>query len=218
MDLSIRLQNIADQVDARRVADIGCDHGKLVAYLFENHIIDWAYVSDISMPSVQKAVKVLEDMKVDFDWSCGDGTQKMTDKLNIEQVIISGMGGLEIVKILSDNKVHIDSWILQPQNNEICLKKYLIKNKYKIIKDFIVKDKNIYYNILKVVKTDKTQKLSEYQMYFGKDNFADNPYFSEYLSYMQNKYEKIYLQVPFMKKLKTKKVLRYIKKAKMENK
>ena len=140
MELSIRLQNIAKLVDERRVADIGCDHGKLVANLFEKSLIDYAFVTDISMPSVQKAVKILSDMKVHFDWACGDGTEKITNSHNIKEGIISGMGGLEIIKIFKNSKVDIDKWVLQPQNNEIALKKYLIKNKYKIVQDFIVKD------------------------------------------------------------------------------
>lgn len=217
MRLSVRLQNIADQVDKRRVCDIGCDHGKLVEYLFDQNKIDYAFLSDVSMPSVQKAVALMGKKNVQFDWVCADGTQGIQNQ-NIEQGIISGMGGIEIIKILTDDKTNISSWVLQPQNNEICLKKFLIKNKFKIVKDFIVKDKNIYYNILKVEKTQKKQKVSKFYLYFGKDNFAHNIYFRDYLEYMENKYQKILCVVSRHKKWEIKKILRYIKKAKMESK
>lgn len=216
MELSIRLQNIANQVDKRRIADIGCDHGKLVAYLFENKKIDYAFVTDISLPSVKKAVKILTDMSVGFDWACGDGTEKITNDHKIEEGIISGMGGLEIIKIFQNSTVEIKDWVLQPQNNEFSLKKYLIKNKYKIIKDFIVKDKNIYYNILRVQKSNKKQKISDYHIMFGKENFVENEYFSLYLDYLKSKLEKILLVLPKFKKGKIKIQLKWVQKAQKE--
>lgn len=216
MELSTRLQNIADLVDKRRVTDIGCDHGKLVAYLFENKRIDYAFVTDISLPSVKKAVSILNDMQVDFDWACGDGTEKITSDHKIEEGIISGMGGLEIVKIFQNSTLEINDWVLQPQNNETTLKKYLIKNKYEIIKDFIVKDKNIYYNILRVQKSEKKQKLSEYRMMFGKENFENNKYFPMYLKYLKQKLEKILIVLPKFKKGKIKRQLRLVNKAQKE--
>lgn len=216
MGLSTRLSSIAEQVDRRRVADIGCDHGKLVEYLFDNNAIDYAFVTDISLPSVQKAVKILGDKDRAFDWACGDGTQHITPQHNIEQGIIAGMGGINIVKILKNDSSNIKSWVLQPQNNEFYLKKYLIKNKYKIVCDFIVKDKNIYYNILKVEKTSRRHKYSQFNMYFGKDNFTQNKYFEGYLDYVQKKCEFIKNKAPFKVKRIVKKVLKYTNKARKE--
>ena len=54
--ISFRLKFISSLVDERIVADVGCDHGKLVRKLFDENKIDFAYVSDISRGSLQKAI------------------------------------------------------------------------------------------------------------------------------------------------------------------
>ena len=66
--LSPRLIKVRDFVDCKRVADIGCDHGKLVEDLFINNMIDYAFVSDISKPSVTKAVELLTKNNRNFDY------------------------------------------------------------------------------------------------------------------------------------------------------
>lgn len=211
--LSFRLAKIRQFVTGKRVADIGCDHGKLVADLFERKLIEYAFVSDISEPSVNKAVKLLSEKGYNFDFAVADGLDAIKEDFQIDEVVISGMGGLEIIKILSANRTNVKSFVLQPQNNELKLKKYLIKNKYKIVRDVIVKDKHMYYNVLKVVAGDKKQHLSEFELRFGKDNFNGNIDFEDYLKYLNTKYSSILANMPFLKKQKLKKELKYLNKA-----
>ena len=61
--LSFRLEFISSLVDERIIADVGCDHGKLVRKLFDENKIDFAYASDISSSSLQKAIDLLKDKK-----------------------------------------------------------------------------------------------------------------------------------------------------------
>ena len=211
--ISKRLTKVAEFVDERRIADIGCDHGKLVEFLFETDSIDYAFVSDISEPSVKKAVKLLEENHRKFDWAVADGLQKIKEQHNIMQAIISGMGGLEIINILKNNKPNIIKFVLQPQNNEITLKKFLVKNKYFIKKDIVVKDKNIFYNILSVEKNNKKMRLSKFDLLFGKNNFENNADFGLYLMYLKDKYEKILISVPSKTKYKIRILIKKIKKA-----
>ena len=64
MKLSTRLNFICDIVDkSNTVADIGCDHGKVVAKLFLDNKVSFAYLSDISAKSVQKADDLLNELK-----------------------------------------------------------------------------------------------------------------------------------------------------------
>ena len=137
--LSPRLVKVREFVDCKRVADIGCDHGKLVEDLFRNNKIDYAFVSDISKPSVTKAVELLTKNKRNFDYAVGDGLEKIETNHNIEQVVISGMGGLEIIKILENNPLLLSKFVLQPQNNELRLKMWLIENNFEILNDLFEK-------------------------------------------------------------------------------
>ena len=208
--LTKRLSTIASLVNYRKIADVGCDHGKLVAYLFENNLIDYAYVSDISQPSLNKAVRLLNHIKANFDYECTDGISANANQCDL--VIISGMGGSEIIKILSKNPTQVTNYILQPQHNEIDLKKYLIANNFCIEQDIILKDKK-FYNVIKCIKCDKKQKISKYNLYFG-TNKASNPDFMQYIDYELNKVSAIISKVPFAKRIKMKKYLKLLNKAK----
>ena len=64
--LGKRLEVIASLVDRKRIADVGCDHGKLAYYLLEKGISDYAVVSDISMPSLNKAIDILSKTKYKY--------------------------------------------------------------------------------------------------------------------------------------------------------
>lgn len=211
--LSLRLIRIKQFVTGKRVADIGCDHGKLVDDLFKTGRIEYALVSDISEPSVNKAVTLLNKSSFNFDYAVADGLDAIRPEQNIDEVIISGMGGLEIIKILSNNHTLVPSFVLQPQNNELKLKQYLLKNGYNIVRDEIVRERHMFYNVLNVVKTTKHQKLSGFDLRFGKDNFNNNKDFLEYLNYQNIKYTAMLDNLPPLKKLEAKKELNYIKKA-----
>lgn len=212
--LSPRLAKIKRYVSKRRVADIGCDHGKLIDDLFASGLIDYAFVSDISEPSVQKAVVLLTKHGYNFDYAVADGLQAIKPEHNIEEVVISGMGGLEIIKILSNNTTNISDFVLQPQNNEIALKKFLVSHGYNIIKDQIVKDRHMFYNVLKVIKTNKKQHISAFYLQFGVTNFESKSHdFLEYLDFLDKRCNNIITKAPFFKRLAVKKQLKQIKKA-----
>ena len=126
--LDDRLSAVAGLVrNGKRVADIGCDHGKLLEELFRQNKITYGFASDISAPSVNKAVELLTKNNRNFDYAVGDGLEKIEEKHSIKQVVISGMGGLEIIKIMEDNPLKLDKFVLCPHNNEIVLKNWLIK-------------------------------------------------------------------------------------------
>ena len=211
--LSPRLIKVRDFVDCKRVADIGCDHGKLVEDLFRQDMIDYAFVSDISKPSVTKAVELLTKNNRNFDYAVGDGLEKIEEKHNVEQVIISGMGGLEIIKILDNNHLNISKFVLQPQNNEIKLKMWLIENNFEILNDLIVKDKHIYYNVIKVQSAKKVKKQKPFNLKFGKDNFNGNEDFYKYLMFLKSQYEKRLFAMPKEKQKEVKKELKLVNKA-----
>jgi len=191
--LSMRMQEIAKLVDGEKIADIGCDHGKIVNYLLLNDKISYAICSDISLPSVNKAKELLIQNGINnskFDIRHGDGLKTIKDVDRIDTVIISGMGGLEVSKILKEATVLPNTFILQPQKHEIDAKKTVVSLGYEIIYDKIIfEDK--FYNIVKAVKSDKPKILSDFELLFGKQNFVDNPDFIQYINYLYEKYTKI---------------------------
>lgn len=189
--LNKRLNFIANLVDERNVADVGCDHGKIILKLFEENKIDEAVISDISKPSLQKAIDLLNQkgFKKYKSYVC-DGLSKYKSVDNIKQIIISGMGGLEIIQILKNSPIEINNVILQPQRNEIDVKKFLIDNKFTIVYDIIVEDKEKFYNIIKAKKLATKSLFTEFDLLFGKQNFENKSKdFINYLVYLSCKYE-----------------------------
>lgn len=193
--MSKRLRQIVELVDGKRVADIGCDHGKVVNYLLSHNIIDYAICSDISLPSVKKAEELLLYSKIDssrYDIRHGDGLSTVTYNDNIDTIIIAGMGGKEIIHILSTAQILPETLILQPQKNEIEVKKYLINNGYHIVFDKIVEDSNKFYICLKCKKDSFVSDVNEFELLFGKDNFVNySKDFDNYLKFLQKKYQHI---------------------------
>ena len=189
--LTKRLELISKLVDERVIADVGCDHGKLTNYLFENNRIDFAYISDISSSSLQKAIDLIGN-KYNYKAICCDGLSGYTE--NLKECIIAGMGGFEIIKIIEKSPINVDKFILSAQHNEIELKKYMLSKNYNITFDIIILDKGKFYNIIKCEKASKFVEMSEYDLYFGKDNFnSPNSDIKLYVDRYLNKFKELAL-------------------------
>lgn len=171
--LGKRLEVVASLVNYNRIADVGCDHGKLAYYLLDNGIADYAVVSDISKPSLDKAIDILSKTKYNFDYICCDGLTGYNG-YNIDQCIIAGMGGDEIMKIISNCPINIKSFILSPQRNNVAVKKFMLNNGYSIDYDIIIKEKNKFYNIFRCNKSSNVTIPTEEELIIGKDNYNND--------------------------------------------
>lgn len=190
--LTKRLDTIAKIVSGETVCDVGCDHGKLADYLLENNIVKYIYVSDISMPSLKKAIDLLTPKYDNFQAICTNGLKDYKSDMHIDECIISGMGGYEIVEIIKNSPIQIDSYILSPQQNIIETKKFMLDIGYNIVFDIIIKDKDKFYTIFKCQKTNRKVHFSDYELMFGRDNFSPiNHDFVDYVNYESHKTKKI---------------------------
>lgn len=110
---------------ARVFADIGCDHGYMAQYMLENRLCERAYISDISAASLKKAEQLL----------CGyiragkcipvvaDGLDGIPEPCDL--VLIAGLGGDEIVKIL-ERRALPERFVLQPMHNSEKVRRFLV--------------------------------------------------------------------------------------------
>lgn len=188
--LSKRLNQIYELVDGDIIADVGCDHGKLALELLKNNKCKFAYVSDISKDSLQKA----RDILVGYGNSeaiCCDGLQGYEGK-RVDECIISGMGGEEIMQIIFSSPIDIDTYILSPQKNEIRVKQFMLDRGYQITFDKIIKDKDKYYHIFKCKKGVYGEEIDILDLYFGKDSFlSKDGDLEQFIEYEINKVNNI---------------------------
>ena len=152
MKINNRLKTIGDLVPLSTYPlDIGCDHALLSIYLVKEKGLSKAIASDNKSGPLKKARENVKFYKVSDKIKLieAEGLDSYTE--GIDTITISGMGGLNINKILDDNRKYlknIDTLILSPNNYSLAVKRKLLKLGYHIENETLVKEKNIIYEIL----------------------------------------------------------------------
>lgn len=162
-----RLSLICAHIPACRVfADIGCDHGYCTAYVLEKGLCERAYVSDISAACLKKAETLLaaEIAAGRCVPVCADGLDGVKDA---DCVLIAGMGGEEIVRILSRAPLP-ERFILQPMHNVEKVRRHLLARGAHIEEDFTFEDGKFYDLI--VGSAAGGDVYSDFEYRYGRDN------------------------------------------------
>ncbi|MBE7079973.1 MAG: SAM-dependent methyltransferase [Clostridiales bacterium] len=131
---------------AETFADVGCDHGYCSEYMLKNGLCDRAILSDISKGSLAKAEALLapyirQGKAISV---LGDGFLGVPK--DVDEVLIAGMGGSEIVSILSDEKYGFmpKRFVFQPMHDAEKLRRYILANGGYIDRDFTFEDGKFY--------------------------------------------------------------------------
>ena len=106
MQISHRLERVASNVTCGGVvADIGCDHGFTSIYLIENKMADHVIAMDINKGPLERAKDHVREynMENDIELRLSDGAKELVPG-EADTLLISGMGGMLITKILNDSK------------------------------------------------------------------------------------------------------------------
>ena len=144
-----RLQTISAFIKENDVVlDIGCDHSLLGIYLVLNKNVK-VIGSDINPGPLEKAKENLKKYHLTrkIELRLGDGLEAMSDDINT--IVISGMGGLSIINILSNIKKYpnIKKLIISPNNDFSLTREEIIKLGFHIKKEEMVLDSGKYYLI-----------------------------------------------------------------------
>lgn len=144
MKINNRLKQIGDLVEANSFClDVGCDHALLDIYLVKKNKNIKAIASDVKEGPLKNALENIKKEKLEdkIELRLGNGLDTYSDDINT--VIISGMGGRNIIGILKNNlKItkKIDTFIISPNNYQEDVKRFLTKNKFYIENEVLVKD------------------------------------------------------------------------------
>lgn len=175
MNISKRLKAVAAMVsDDMVVADIGTDHGYIPIYLVKEKNHKKAYAMDINEGPLLRAKENIQKYQVAnlVETRLSDGLHA----LNVgeaQSIVIAGMGGLLINKILSEGVDVINSaeeLILSPHSDIAQVRYFLKKNGFKIIDEDIVYDEEKYYFILKAIPGSMTFD-DELDLQYGRNLF-----------------------------------------------
>jgi len=201
MRLTKRLKAIVKYVPkGAKLADIGTDHGFIPIYLVKNQIVDRVIATDLNWGSLKKAIENIEreGLKENIDTRLGDGLRVLKD-FEVEVAIISGVGGLLIIKILEEGKEiakSIKRFILQPMRDADKLRRYLVHEGYKICEEDLVKEKDKFYEI--IVAEHGRQEIKDDIYYEVGPKLIENrhPLLKEYLIYKIKKIQRILDKLP----------------------
>lgn len=174
--LSKRMQTVADLVDEKSVADIGCDHAHVAIWL-AMHGVKNVVAMDIKSGPLKIAEKNVRAYGLEniIKVRQSDGLSG----LNLGEAscaIIAGMGGELITKILDKGRAHLNKGIhliLQPQSEIHKVREFLLKNNYIITKEKMLVEEEKFYNVMKALpatEADSVRKIpySELEIMYGR--------------------------------------------------
>ena len=192
--LSLRLSSLTKFVNYNdKIIDIGCDHALLDIFLVKNDLVKSIIASDINVQALNSGIKNIENEGLSDKISArlGDGLNVLTDKDNIDTVIISGMGTNTIMGILNnDHLKDINKLIIQSNNDHTMLRKYVTKLGFFIKNEEYFQDNKK--NYINIVFVRGNKKYSKIDLTYGPILKHNKPY----LEIEINNIEKIEELVP----------------------
>lgn len=171
----MRINKLASLITTKQnlIVDVGSDHAHLSKILIDNELADQVInlekhdgplqngIKNTSFPKYQSRIKNIKS----------DGLKAIDPSLLIDTCFICGMGGKTIVEIL-DNAVDkkVKQYILQPNNNEAEIRKWANKNLWKVSKELIILDHDIYYEVICLSKKEGYYPFFKQDILFGRYN------------------------------------------------
>ena len=200
MQLSERLKAVACLVTpCNAIVDVGCDHGYLPIYLVKEGIVGRAIAMDVNVGPFKsaKANIVAQHCDDKIETRLSDGVVALKAD-EVDGVVIAGMGGNLIMKILVEGKdvlASVRELILQPQSEITEVRKFLQANGYVIVTENMVCEDDKYYPMLKVMHGE--MKLTrEIDFIYGPCLLKDkNTVLKHFLAKQSNTLEKVIQQI-----------------------
>ncbi len=167
--LTERQKKITGMLDKSQcAADIGCDHGRLGAYLIQSGIAQSVIAADISEKSLDKARSLARRLNIEnkMQFRQGDGL-KVLHKGEAQSVVIAGLSGVTIAGMLNNGDVLESVYILQPMSEAYRLRGALQDMGFEILDEGIAREHNgrtRFYEIIKC-RWDGLKRSPEKEMF-----------------------------------------------------
>lgn len=196
MELSKRLSAVAALLNnCDTMADIGTDHGYIPIYLVKQKRVHGAIAMDIGKGPLQRAKEHVQLHKLDeyIELRLSDGAKKLAVG-EVQEVVIAGMGGRLMMKIIDESKElfhSLQGFVIQPQSEYGFVRHFLEDNGFAILKEDMVKEDGKYYPMMRVSSGE--MKLEQECFYeYGKFLLTEkHPVLQEYLAKEYQNYKKI---------------------------
>lgn len=177
IQLSKRLQAVADLGKfTGSMADIGTDHGYIPIYLVQTKKVSNAIAMDIGKGPLLRAKEHIEKYHLTsyIQTRLSDGAKALQEQ-EVSSIVIAGMGGALVQKILKDSEQifhSVEEIILQPQSEVEQTRHFLYEEGYIILSEDMVLEDGKYYPMMRVSYQEKTdnnpyKKASDIEFLYG---------------------------------------------------
>ena len=158
-------------------ADVGCDHGYCTEYMLKNDLCEHAVFSDVSKGSLAKAQALLLPYTAEGRATAVLGDGFFGVPKTADEVLIAGMGGGEIINILSHEKYGFlpKRFVFQPMHDQEKLRRYILEKGGFIQRDYTFFDGKYYDVIVGGANADEVQFYTDAESEFGKENLRVMP-------------------------------------------
>ncbi|WP_034638608.1 tRNA (adenine(22)-N(1))-methyltransferase [Desulfofalx alkaliphila] len=169
--LSKRLSILAGYVEQGKIiADIGTDHGYLPIALVKSGKCPKAIACDVNKKPLEVAAKNITANGLDskIELRRGDGLQ-VVQPGEVQVVIIAGMGGNTMKKILQEAPAVLDSLeglILQPMADEESLRRWLVTNNWSLVDETLAYEEGRLYTFI-VCRQGNERQYSDVELEIG---------------------------------------------------
>ena len=170
--LSRRLRTAADLVrPGATAADVGCDHGKLSAYLLDSGRAEFVYATDIKKQPLEKAAALLSSEIYRGKACCilTDGLQGLPGD-RITDVVIAGVGDDVTENIISDAPWLRDGskrLILVPASKHERVREFLAANGFAVVEEHAVYERKHAYTVIAAEYDGAVRKLGSREKWLG---------------------------------------------------
>ncbi|MEG2175039.1 MAG: class I SAM-dependent methyltransferase [Oscillospiraceae bacterium] len=178
--LDKRLWTVASLVrPGVRLADVGCDHGRLICALAQDGVIAGGVACDINEKPLSKAREKIAQSGLESRLTCrlSDGLSSVSSN-EVDDVVIAGMGGETIAEILSACvwKDHGDKhFLLQPMTCASYLRNWLCANGFALEIERAAEAAGRTYSVMCVRYTGEIRHTAGYDPFVYVGALPDNP-------------------------------------------
>lgn len=177
-----------------KLADIGTDHAYLPVWLVKNGVVSTALACDINEGPLSFGQDTVNRYELTENIECrlSDGLKKVCEN-EADDIVIAGMGGELIAKILSDctwAKNGDKHFILQPMTKCEVLVRYLYENGFEILEQKACECDKKHYTVMLVKYTGQLCEIDKSFLFVGKLDLSDDSsklYISHVLSHLKKR-------------------------------
>ncbi len=173
IDKRERFEKLVEKIEYRRLADIAADHCYISLLALFNDKVDFVIASDLNKGPLETGKANIKEFGFEdkIETRLGSGIETISNG-EVDSVIIAGIGGNLMLNLMQQEVEKLRSFkqlILQPQNEEIEVKRFVHSIGYSIKDESFVLEKGMRYIILNCINEKEVEPYSEKDYVIGRN-------------------------------------------------